>query len=63
MKTEHTITPVLDLESVLADENLTRLRRAYHALEGFQLSPAHSTAKEKLKTALSHAEASGSSEE
>jgi len=44
--------PPLNLEDLLADEKLTQLRRAYHELEAFQLSPAHEATKEKLRVSL-----------
>lgn len=44
----------LNLEAVLSDEKLTRLRRAYHELEAYQLSPQHETAKKKLKESLAY---------
>jgi hypothetical protein len=52
MKKESEERTDLDLEAVLGDDKLTRLRRAYHELEAFQLSPAHSEAKWKLKESL-----------
>jgi len=45
--------PPLNLEDLLADEKLTHLRRAYHELEAFQLSPEHEQGKAKLKAILS----------
>jgi hypothetical protein len=42
-----------DIESVLADEKLTRLRRAYHQLEAFQLSGRHLSLKMKFEQLLS----------
>jgi hypothetical protein len=53
MKTEDEDQPILSLEAVLADEKLTRLRRAYHELEAYQLSPEHDSAKKRLRESLS----------
>lgn len=53
MNTEDENEPALDIESVLSDEKLTRLRRAYHGLEALQLSAEHEAAKKRLKEGLS----------
>jgi hypothetical protein len=52
MKDKNLPNPAISLETILADEKLTRLRRAYHELEAFQLSPEHEAAKEKLRRSL-----------
>lgn len=54
MKHEPNDQEALDLESVLGDEKLTRVRRAYHELEAFQLSDQHEAVKKKLKESLAH---------
>lgn len=41
------------LETMLTDESLRELRRAYHALEAQQLSAEHQSLKEQLKRRLS----------
>jgi len=40
----------------LSDEELLEIRRAYHSLEAFQISPEHRAAKEILKARLAKAE-------
>ncbi len=36
----------------ISDETLLEMRRAYHLLEAFQLSPEHRNAKQALKSLL-----------
>jgi hypothetical protein len=40
----------------ISDEELIEIRRAYHSLEAFQLSPEHRAAKEILKARLAKGE-------
>jgi len=40
----------------LSEEELLEIRRAYHSLEAFQLSPEHREAKEILKARLAKGE-------
>jgi hypothetical protein len=40
----------------LSEEELLEIRRAYHSLEAFQLSPEHREAKEILKARLAKKE-------
>ncbi|MEI8122913.1 MAG: hypothetical protein WCI20_12760 [bacterium] len=40
----------------LSEEELLEIRRAYHSLEAFQLSPEHRAAKEILKARLAKGE-------
>ena len=39
-------------DAPISDEELIEIRRAYHSLEAFQLSPEHREAKEILKARL-----------
>lgn len=43
-------------DAPISDEELIEIRRAYHSLEAFQLSPEHRAAKEILKTRLAKGE-------
>ena len=43
-------------EAPLSEEELLEIRRAYHSLEAFQLSPEHRAAKEILKARLAKGE-------
>jgi len=45
-------TPPPSPDSPLSDEAMLEIRRAYHALEAFQLSPEHHAAREELKSRL-----------
>jgi uncharacterized membrane protein len=40
----------------ISEEELVEIRRAYHSLEAFQLSPEHREAKEILKARLAKGE-------
>ena len=48
--------PAVPSESPLSEEELLEIRRAYHSLEAFQLSPEHREAKEILKARLAKGE-------
>jgi len=48
--------PAAPSESPLSDDELLEIRRAYHSLEAFQLSPEHLAAKEILKARLAKGE-------
>ena len=48
--------PATPSESPLTEEELLEIRRAYHSLEAFQLSPEHREAKEILKARLAKGE-------
>ncbi|MFV0338292.1 MAG: hypothetical protein ACK5LK_08640 [Chthoniobacterales bacterium] len=43
--------------AIFSDEELLEIRRAYHSLEAFQLSPEHLKAREALKARLAKKEA------
>jgi len=43
-------------DAPMSDEELIEIRRAYHSLEAFQLSPEHRAAKEILKARLAKGE-------
>ena len=43
-------------DAPISDEELIEIRRAYHSLEAFQLSPEHRAAKEILKSRLAKGE-------
>ena len=44
--------PAAPRETLLSEEELLEIRRAYHSLEAFQLSPEHREAKAALKARL-----------
>lgn len=48
--------PAVPKETPLSEEELIEIRRAYHSLEAFQLSPEHREAKAALKTRLAEGE-------
>ena len=48
--------PTAPSEAPLSEEELLEIRRAYHSLEAFQLSPEHREAKEILKARLAKGE-------
>ncbi|MBE2202755.1 MAG: hypothetical protein IAE94_00220 [Chthoniobacterales bacterium] len=48
--------PAASSETPLSKEGLLEIRRAYHSLEAFHLSPGHRMAKENLKTRLAKGE-------
>jgi len=43
-------------DAPLSEDELLEIRRAYHSLEAFQLSPEHREAKEILKARLAKGE-------
>ena len=43
-------------DAPLSEEELLEIRRAYHSLEAFQLSPEHREAKEILKARVAKGE-------
>ena len=43
-------------DAPISEEELIEIRRAYHSLEAFQLSPEHRAAKEILKARLAKGE-------
>ena len=43
-------------DTPISEEELVEIRRAYHSLEAFQLSPEHREAKEILKARLAKGE-------
>lgn len=44
--------PAAPSDAPVSEEELLEIRRAYHSLEAFQLSPEHREAKEILKARL-----------
>ena len=48
--------PAVPSEAPLSEDELLEIRRAYHSLEAFQLSPEHRAAKEILKARLAKGE-------
>lgn len=50
--TKETTEPNPEMETLLADESLTRLRKAYHEIEAFALSDEHLAAKNKLRKTM-----------
>lgn len=48
--------PTTASDASFSEEELIEIRRAYHSLEAFQLSPEHREAKEILKARLAKTE-------
>jgi len=49
-------------DTPISEEELVEIRRAYHSLEAFQLSPEHREAKAALKARLAQPEAKKTAE-